>query len=458
MAAIRRILVANRGEIARRVFRSCRKLGLETVAVYSDADVAAAHVSEADQARLLGPAPARESYLCAEKVLDAARSSGADAIHPGYGFLAEDADFADAVTAAGLAWIGPDAQTIRAMGDKQRARDLARAAGIPVVPGSRRIAPGEDDVGAIAETVGYPLLVKAAAGGGGIGMRRVGHPGELDAAVTTARSLAESSFGDGSLYFERLVPRARHLEVQVFGFGNGDAVHLHERDCSLQRRFQKVIEESPAPRLPEIQRSRISEAAIELCRATRYRCAGTVEFIVDADTFDFFFLEMNTRIQVEHPVSELVTGRDLVAMQIELARNTLEPIGQEAIRSRGHAVECRLYAEDPAKMFLPSPGPLTVFRPPAATASLRVESGYREGDTVTPFYDPLLAKVIAWGENRDEARQVCVEALRGFAIDGVRHNRDFLIACLLDPVFAAGDVTTDFIGDRRDMLLEAAGG
>jgi len=453
-----KVLVSNRGEIARRIFRACRATGLGTVAVYSDADADAVHVAEADEARPLGPPPPRESYLRIDRLLDAARDSGADAVHPGYGFLAEDAGFAAAVGEAGLTWIGPDPDTIGIMGDKHRARELARSTGVPLLPASVRLdADGDAGLDAAAAEAGYPLLVKAVAGGGGIGMHRVDGPAELATVVDSTRSMALRAFGDGTVFLERYIPKARHIEIQVFGVGGGEAVHLYERDCSLQRRFQKVIEESPAPLLPDPVRRRMAEAAVALCRASGYRSAGTVEFIVDADTFEFFFLEMNTRIQVEHAVTEMVTGRDLVTMQIELAQRRLAPVEQAAIESRGHAIECRLYAENPAKMFMPSPGRLDVFRPPPAAADLRIETGYREGDTVTPFYDPMLAKVIAHGASRDEARARCADALRRFSIEGVRHNRDFLVACLLDPQFAAGDVSTGFIENRRESLMAASG-
>ena len=453
---MRRLLVANRGEIARRIFRTCRALGIETVAVYSDADAGAAHVAEADKAVAIGPSPARDSYLRAERVLEAAREAKADAVHPGYGFLSENAGFAEAVTAAGLAWVGPTPKSLREMGDKQRARDLAAAAGVPVVPGSGRLEDADPAALATAgEAVGFPLLVKASAGGGGIGMRRVDDPAKLADTVAATQSMAAKAFGDGAVFLERFVPKARHIEIQVFGDGEGGAVHLFERDCSLQRRFQKVIEESPAPGLPASVRAAMAEAAVRLCHATHYRGAGTVEFIVDAESFDFFFLEMNTRIQVEHPVTEAVTGTDLVAMQIDLARGALGPLDQAAIATRGHAIECRLYAENPAKMFMPSPGRLDVFQIPSGMEHVRVDAGYREGDEVTPFYDPMIAKLIAWGEDRDAARARAAQALRAVRIEGIRNNRDFLIACLEDPPFAAGDVHTGFIEARQRELLAA---
>ncbi|PQO22949.1 acetyl-CoA carboxylase biotin carboxylase subunit [Rhodobacteraceae bacterium WD3A24] len=451
---MKRLLVANRGEIARRIFRTARELGIETVAVHSQADAGAAHVAEADHAVAIGPASARESYLDAGRVLEAARSSGADAVHPGYGFLSENAEFAEAVMAAGLKWIGPAPDTLRDMGDKNRARALARAAGVPVVPGSDPLdLAAPVTIRAAGAEVGYPLLVKAAAGGGGIGMRRVDDPDKLVETVAATQSMAQKAFGDGTVFLERFVPKARHVEIQVFGFGNGEAVHLFERDCSLQRRFQKVIEESPAPNLPDAVRARMAEAAVALCREIRYSGAGTIEFIVDAHTHEAFFLEMNTRIQVEHPVTEMVTGRDLVAMQLALADGAPSVVDQASIATSGHAVECRLYAENPAKMFMPAPGTLSRFVLPEPHAGLRIDSGYREGDEVTPHYDPMLAKIIGRGADRAAARAAAAEALRGLQVEGIATNRDFLIACLEDPAFAAGDVHTGFIDENRKALL-----
>ena len=456
MPEVAKILVANRGEIACRIIASCRRLGLASVAVYSEADAALMHVTEADEAHLLGPARAQESYLRADRLLEVAVRSRADAVHPGYGFLSENPNFALAVEAAGLIWIGPTSASIRDMGDKQRAREIAKAAGVPVVPGSRRFEAG-DLVGLEEEAaaVGYPLLVKAAGGGGGLGMRRVDGPGQLGEIAASTQSMAGKAFSNGAIFLERYIPKARHVEIQIFGFGDGGAVHLFERDCSLQRRFQKVIEESPAPGLPRKVIDRMTAAAVALCRATHYRSAGTVEFVVDADSFDFYFLEMNTRIQVEHPVTELVTGLDLVALQIELARGRLVAMPQNAISPLGHAIEVRLYAENPAKNFMPSPGRLERFRLPPGEG-IRIDTGYREGDLITPFYDPMIAKLIAYGGNRDEARHRLIGALKRLEVHGIHHNRDFLLACLAHDVFAAGDVSTDFINRRLERLLEPA--
>ncbi|HTJ99222.1 MAG TPA: biotin carboxylase N-terminal domain-containing protein [Bordetella sp.] len=453
MASFNRLLIANRGEIACRVMRTCRALGIETVAVYSEADSQAAHVSMADHAYAIGASRASESYLRQDAILEAAAKTRAQAVHPGYGFLSENAGFAQAVMDAGLTWVGPRPDSIRDMGDKQRARELAIAAGVPVVPGSERFEAGAlDGIAESAAQVGYPLLVKAVAGGGGIGMKRVDKPEDLMAVVEASQSMAAKAFGNGAVFLERYIPLARHVEMQVFGFGDGNAVHLYERDCSLQRRYQKIIEESPAPGLPAATRARMAQAAVDLCRATRYEGAGTVEFIVDAASFEFYFLEMNTRIQVEHPVTEMITGRDLVAMQIDLARGSLPALAQDAITAQGHAIECRLYAEDPKRMFMPSPGKLTVFRPPADHPGIRVDSGYREGDEITPFYDPMVAKLIAHGDDRDMARRRAADALRQFAVEGIRNNRDFLIACLEHPAFADGDVHTGFVESHRKAL------
>lgn len=450
---MRKVLVANRGEIALRILRTCRELGLATVAVYSDADEKALHKERADTAYCIGRGPPRESYLNADAIVDVARKSNADAIHPGYGFLAESPEFAQKVLQAGLIWIGPLPEVIEAMGDKQCAREIARRAGIPIVPGSRRFKLGAiEGIEKAAQRVGFPLLVKASAGGGGIGMQKVEDTNKLLETVEATQSMAARFFGDGTIFLERYMPKARHIEVQVFGFGDGQAVHLFERDCSLQRRFQKVIEESPAPGLPKAVREDIAEAALRLARAVSYGSAGTVEFIVDAETFEFFFLEMNTRIQVEHAVTEMVVGCDLVKMQIELARGTLEFIDQKQVKSRGHAIECRLYAENPRKKFLPAPGTLSEFLLPENLEGVRVECGYKVGDTITPLYDPMIAKLISWGETRDEARLRSINALKAIRVDGLSTNREFLVSCLTNSDFAAGDVDTNFIGQRSAAL------
>jgi acetyl/propionyl-CoA carboxylase alpha subunit len=448
-----KVLVANRGEIACRIIRACSKLGLASVAVYSEADSRALHVELADEAFAIGPPDARESYLRADKLLDAARQSGADAIHPGYGFLSERASFADAVKGSGLTWIGPSARNIADMGDKERARSLAAESRVPVVPGSGRLAgpdlPGLEDA---AAAVGFPLLVKASAGGGGIGMRRVDDVSTLRATALATQSMAAKAFGDGSIYLERYVALARHVEVQVFGFGNGRAVHFHERDCSMQRRFQKVIEEGPAPGLPDATRRMMTDAALRICEKQCYEGAGTVEFIVDARTFEFYFLEMNTRIQVEHPVTEMNTGHDLVALQIDFARGSTGALDQHAIASRGHAIECRIYAENPARNFMPSPGLLERFRLPRASPDVRIDSGYREGDRITHFYDPLIAKLICHGNDRAQAIERTVAALTATEIAGIATNVSFLRATVGHPRFRDGDVSTAFIDNCRREL------
>jgi acetyl/propionyl-CoA carboxylase alpha subunit len=454
---MRKLLIANRGEIACRIIRSAKAMGLATVAVYSEADRDAMHVQTADEAIAIGPPQPVQSYLNVDRILGAALETNADAVHPGYGFLSENAAFAEAVIARGLSWVGPTPDTIRLMGDKQTARGMAAKADVPIVPGSRRFTPGDlTGLEEAAEQVGYPLLIKAAAGGGGIGMRQVDGPEGLVERVTTVQAAAEKSFGNGDVYLERFLPKARHVEVQVFGFGDGRAVHLFDRDCSLQRRFQKVIEEAPAPGLPAEVRNRMYEAALSLCRATNYAGAGTVEFIVDAESFDFFFLEMNTRIQVEHPVTEMITGADLIAMQLKLARGEIVGDAPHAFMTSGYAIECRLYAENPAKSFFPSPGRLEVFRLPEPRPQLRIDTGYREGDTVSPFYDPLVAKIIAHGETRADAVATAVTALEELAVEGIKTNRAFLLACLRNGAFMAGDVHTKFIDMHMARLLAAA--
>ncbi|PWG65821.1 acetyl-CoA carboxylase biotin carboxylase subunit [Spiribacter halobius] len=454
---MQKVLIANRGEIACRIIRSCHRLGLATVAVFSEADADALHVALADEAIPIGPAQARESYLDTRRVLEAATSSAADAVHPGYGFLAENTAFARAVMDAGLVWIGPHPDSIDAMGDKDRARTLATAAGVPVLPGSARFAPdaADADIARAAEAVGYPLLVKASAGGGGIGMKRVDDPAQLVPIARATQSMAEKAFGDGAVFLERYVANARHVEVQVFGFGDGHAVHLGERDCSLQRRYQKVVEESPAPGLPPAVRERMCNVAADLCRQQSYVGAGTVEFVVDADSFEFFFLEMNTRIQVEHPVTEMCTGTDLVAMQIDLARRRLEPLPQDAVRHAGHAIECRLYAENPDKRFMPSPGRLERFVMPTESDGVRVDCGVREGDEITFYYDPMIAKLICHADSREAAVERMLEALGEVTIQGVRSNVEFLMKSLGHPDFRAGRVSTGFVETHLAELTNA---
>ena len=418
------LLIANRGEIARRVMRSARAMGLRTVAVYSDADAGAAHVAEADEALRIGPAPAAESYLDQAAVIEAARQAGAEAIHPGYGFLSENAAFAEACAEAGLIFVGPPAAAIRDMGDKSRAKAIMAEAGVPLVPGYHGEDQSDERLAAAAEEIGCPVLIKAAAGGGGKGMRVVDASGDFAAALAAARREAKAGFGDERMLIERYLERPRHIEVQVFADSQGNALHLFERDCSLQRRHQKVLEEAPAPGLDPAQRQAMGEAAVAAARAIGYQGAGTVEFV--AADGAFYFIEMNTRLQVEHPVTEMVTGQDLVAWQLRVAAGEPLPRRQEELSLEGHAIEVRLYAEDPARDFLPATGRLHHLRYPEPGAHLRVDSGVREGDEVSPHYDPMLAKLIVWDRDRAAALQRLERALRETEILGVTTNLGFL--------------------------------
>jgi acetyl-CoA carboxylase biotin carboxylase subunit len=438
----RSVLVANRGEIARRIFRAARVLGLKTIAVYSDADRGAPHVRDADEAVPIGPAPARDSYLSIERILGAARSTGAEAIHPGYGFLSENWHFAQACLDAGLVFVGPTPAAIRAMGDKTEARRLMAAAGVPVVPGTPAV-PDADAAARLAAGVGYPLILKAAAGGGGIGMARVATAGELAGAFAAARRRAEAAFGLGALYIERYLERARHVEVQVFGDSTGHVVHLHERDCSIQRRHQKLVEESPAPHLSRTTKAGLTAAAVAGARAIGYVNAGTLEFLVDASGA-FYFIEMNTRLQVEHPVTEAVTGLDLVVAQLQVAAGEPLPWRQDDIGQRGSALEARVYAEDPAKNFLPSPGTVSKLSVPAGEG-LRVESGVAEGTAVPVHYDPLLLKLVVHAETRDAAIARLERALESCVIEGVRTTVPFLRRVMANAEFRAGRVHTQMI-------------
>lgn len=451
------VLVANRGEIACRIIRACRLLGLQTIAIHSDADVGAPHVRMADVAVRIGPAQVAASYLNADAILQAAVDRGADAIHPGYGFLAENADFARRVEAYGLRWVGPTPESIRDMGDKECARRIASEFGVPVLPGSGRFGVGAgvyDTLADEAARVGYPLLIKASGGGGGIGMRRVDDVDLLAESVASAQSVAQKAFGDATVYLEHYVARARHIEVQVFGDGEGAAWSLFERECSVQRRFQKIVEESPAPGLAHALCQALCDAAVVLARGIRYRGAGTVEFLVDADTDRFYFLEMNTRIQVEHPVTEMVTGQDLVADQLRLAFNAL-PSPEPASR-RGAAIECRIYAERPEKGFLPSPGLLEVCELPPDMPHVRIETGVESGMYITPYYDPMIAKLVVWADDRPTALQRLRKALTACRIQGVHTNLAFLQAIASHPDFAAGAVDTAFVQRALPDLLASS--
>ena len=453
---MKKLLIANRGEIACRIMRSARALGLGVVAVYSEADAAARHVAEADEALPIGPPAAKESYLVGDRIIAAARESGADGIHPGYGFLAENAAFAGAVEDAGLVWVGPRPESIAAMGDKERARTIARDAGLPVVPGSARLT--ADDLAGLDEAaaaVGYPLLVKASAGGGGIGMRRVDEPAKLAAIVDATQTMAERAFGDGTVYLERLVLQPRHVEIQVFGLGDGRGFHLMERECSVQRRFQKIVEEAPSPAVDPALRARMADAALALVERERYRGAGTVEFILAPDGA-FYFLEMNTRIQVEHPVTEMISDLDLVGLQLRLALGEdLGGLSLPADGARGHAIECRIYAENPDRNFLPSPGLLERFRPPPAGDGIRLDTGVAEGDRITPFYDPMIAKLVAHGASRNEAIDKMLTALGEFRIEGIVTNIDFLGRVVGHAAFRAGDTHTGFVEEHKSDLTGA---
>jgi acetyl-CoA carboxylase biotin carboxylase subunit len=456
---IARLLVANRGEIAVRIIRACRELGIETAAVYSEPDRDARHVALADLAVPIGPAPAVDSYLSVARLLDAARAAGADAVHPGYGFLAENAAFAAACERAGLVFVGPPAAVIEQMGSKIESRARAAEAGLPVVPGETPDGQDDEALRAAATTLGYPLIVKASAGGGGKGMRVVTTPAGLAEACASARHEAGSAFGDSTLYLERLVERPRHVEVQVLGDAQGHVVHLFERDCSIQRRHQKIIEETPSPWIGPDLRRRMTEAAVALARHLGYQNAGTVEFLVDGGGPDarFYFLEMNTRLQVEHPITEAVTGIDLVQAQLRIASGEALPWTETDLGQRGHAIECRVYAEDPASGFLPQAGPLTLYREPQGPG-LRVDSGAVEGGEVGIDYDPLLAKVVASAETREGARRRLVAALRQFAVLGIRTNIPFLIRVLEHPRFGAGGIDTAFLDEEGRGLSEEAAG
>jgi len=453
----KRILIANRGEIACRVIATARRLGVETVAVYSDADADALHVALADQAVHIGPAPARESYLLGDVILKAAKDTGAEAIHPGYGFLSENADFAEACEKAGIVFIGPPASAIRAMGSKSEAKALMDKAGVPLTPGYHGANQDPDHLQMEADGIGYPVLIKASAGGGGKGMRLVEQSADFQEALASCKREAASSFGDDRVLVERFVTRPRHIEMQVFADSHGNAVHLFERDCSIQRRHQKVVEEATAPGMPEDLRAKMGDAAVAAAKAVGYQGAGTVEFIAetkaDGTPGDFFFMEMNTRLQVEHPVTEAVTGQDLVEWQLRVASGERLPMEQAEIFAFGHAVEVRLYAEDPDGGFLPSIGTLTHLRFPAESDGVRIETGVREGDAISPYYDPMIAKVIAQGDDRDQAIATLIQALRDTEVAGISTNRDFLIRVLSHPDFKSGMLDTGFIAAKEDVLL-----
>ena len=445
-----KILIANRGEIACRIIRTAHRLGITAVAVYSQADRGALHVELADEAWPIGPSPARDSYLSIEAILEAARLSGAEAVHPGYGFLSENADFAATCEAAGVVFIGPPATAIRAMGSKAEAKALMRHHGVPLVPGYHGDDQDLQHLAEEAEQIGFPVLIKASAGGGGRGMRVVGGAANFAAVLQSAKREAKAAFGDDRMLIEKYLERPRHIEFQIFADRHGNTVHLFERDCSIQRRHQKVIEEAPAPGLDKGQRGAMGEAAVAAARAVGYVGAGTIEFIVEGDAF--YFIEMNTRLQVEHPVTEAVTGLDLVEWQLRVAAGEALPLCQQDLLLHGHAIETRLYAEDPERGFLPQTGTLNRLCFPVPETA-RVDTGVRQGDAVTPYYDPLIAKIIAWGEDRAAALARLRRALAETAVQGVTTNRDFLLRVVAHPEFAGGTIDTGFIERQRSAVI-----
>jgi acetyl-CoA carboxylase biotin carboxylase subunit len=448
----KKVLVANRGEIAVRILRACRELGIQTVAVYSDADRIALHVRYADEAYLLGPAPSRESYLRADKIIDIAHQCHADAIHPGYGFLAERESFAAACADAGIAFIGPRASAIAAMGDKMKARETVVAAGVPVVPGTEGAGSmSDEELLREAPRVGFPLLIKASAGGGGKGMREVRSAEDLPSLLSAARREAEAAFGDGNVYLEKLLEGARHIEIQILADQFGNVIHLGERDCSLQRRHQKLIEESPSPFVDDELRARMGAVAVKAAKSVEYLNAGTIEFLVDKDK-NFYFLEMNTRLQVEHPVTEVVTGVDIVAEQLRIARGRQLSYKQEDIHQHGHGIECRINAEDPYNDFIPSTGRMTHSLLPTGPG-VRIDTGVYPGFEITPFYDPLIAKLIVWGETRGQAILRMRRALEEYRIVGVRTNIPFHQMMMDSHRFMGGQYDTRFVEQRFSMPL-----
>ncbi len=438
----RKILIANRGEIALRVIRACREMDIRTVAIYSDADRSALHVRKADEAYYVGASPAAESYLRVDRILDLARQSQAEAIHPGYGFLAENPTFAEACEKAGVTFIGPSSETLRLCGSKTASRRLAKQVGVPTIPGTEQDL-SDEEILKKAPEIGFPVLIKAAAGGGGKGMRVVREAAELQSAIRAARSEGQSSFGDPAIYVEKYLIRPRHIEMQIVADATGHTLYLGERECSLQRRHQKVVEEAPSPFMTPELRRQMGEAAVALARGCGYQNAGTVEFLVDGDR-NFYFLEVNARLQVEHPVTELTTGIDLVKNQIQIAAGERLSLRQEEIEPRGHAIECRIYAEDPAYNFAPFPGKITLYRPPAGPG-IRDDSGVYEGFEVPIYYDPLISKLVAWGKDRPEAISRVRQALQNYLIAGIKTTVSFLVEVMADRRFLEGDVDTTFV-------------
>jgi acetyl-CoA carboxylase biotin carboxylase subunit len=452
MAMFRKVLIANRGEIALRVIQACRELGVQTVAVHSTADRESLHVVYADEEVCIGPPPSTESYLNVSSIIAAAEITGADAIHPGYGFLSENAHFAEVLRDCRIQWIGPPPEVIRMMGDKAQARETARRAGVPILPGSREPLGGAEEAAKLAAEVGYPVILKASAGGGGRGMRIVENQDQLASQLQTASEEAAKAFGDGSIYLEKYLTAPRHIELQVFGDKHGNVIHIGERECSIQRRHQKLIEESPSPALTPELRERMGEAAVKLCREVGYENAGTIEFLLDGDG-RFYFMEMNTRIQVEHPVTEMVSGVDLVKLQLRVAAG--DPLGiPNGLKARGHAIECRVNAEDP-ETFRPSPGRLTTFHVPGGPG-VRVDTHGYEDYLIPPHYDSLVAKVITHGKDRDEARVRMLRALDFFVVEGIRTSIPLHKQILQDSEFRAGRLTTRFLPEFLERRAAAA--
>jgi len=450
-----KVLIANRGEIACRIIRTCKNIGFATVAIYSEADKNSQHALLADEAHLIGAPPVRESYLNSKKIIEIAEKSNANIVHPGYGLLAENADFASLVEAAGLIWVGPSPSTISAMGDKGRAREIAHQADVPILPGSPAIPSSSlDSLSTFSKQIEFPLLVKATGGGGGIGMRSVRDEAKLFETAKTVSELAERLFGDGSIFLEHRVDDARHIEIQIFGLGDGRVFHLGDRECSIQRRFQKVVEEAPAPRIPANVRSEMADSACRLAASQNYSGAGTVEFILDVKNNSFYFLEMNTRIQVEHPTTEMISKQDIVYLQLMQAIGEKpENLMDDPPYLSGHSIECRLYAEKPEKNFIPSPGHLKLLRLPRQSDAIRVEASYIEGDTITPFYDPMIAKIISFGEDRNCAIQKMVLALEQCQLEDIATNLNLLKAILRDSAFERAQTNTNYLEKNIATLI-----
>jgi acetyl-CoA carboxylase biotin carboxylase subunit len=452
LLVFKKILIANRGEIAVRVLKACEKLGIPAVTVHSEADTGAPHVTLAAESHLIGPAPVPQSYLQVDKILEVAKATGCDAIHPGYGLLSENAEFARKAEAAGLTFIGPKPEVIASMGSKTEARETMKQHGVPVVPGSEGKAADLEEARVIAEQLGYPVMLKASAGGGGIGMQALTGPEELEKAWKMATTRAKAFFGDDSMYLEKLIVEPRHIEIQLMADHHGNCVYLFERECSIQRRHQKVLEEAPAPNLPEEVRTAMGEVAVKAAKAIGYTNAGTMEFLVD-QAHNFYFLEMNTRIQVEHPITELITGVDLVVEQIRVAAGETLSITQEGLKRNGHAVEVRLYAEDP-KTFMPSPGQITGLEWPTGD-NIRIDTWITGETLVTPHYDPMLAKLIVWGEDRHAALHAMLDALRRTRVDGIKTNLPALLDIVAHEDFQAGHYSTSFVGTRLTPSVKA---